>query len=90
MREVKVRAVYPILALVDVLFARGGDFDAHVAALAEFLGGFVWPLAQAQRQPWKHGLIVTASGERLEIHMDEKEALMIGQLAHLPDVRTAQ
>jgi len=77
MREVKVRAEFPIFALVDALFARGGDFAAHVAALAEFLGGFVWPLAQTQRQPWRHGLIVAVRDERLEIQMDEKAALML-------------
>jgi hypothetical protein len=79
MRETKVRAEFPIYALVDALLARGGDFAAHVAALAEFLGGFVCLLAQTQRQPCRYGLMVAVRDERLEINMDEKTALMIAE-----------
>jgi hypothetical protein len=77
LRETKVRAEFPISALVDALLARGGDFAGHVAALAESLGGLVWSLPQTQRQPSKHGLMVTVGDEGLEIHTDEKSALII-------------
>ena len=75
--QTKVRAEFPVSALVDALLARGGDFAGHVAMLAEFLGGLVWSLPATQRQPSKHGLMVTAGDERLEIHTDEKSALII-------------
>jgi hypothetical protein len=79
MREVKVRAEFPVFALVDALFVRGGDFDAHVAALAEFLGGFVWSIAQTQRQTSKLGLIVAVRDARLEIYMDDKSAQILAE-----------
>jgi hypothetical protein len=77
MSETKVRAEFPVTALVEALVARGGDFAGNVAALAQSLGGLVWWLPQTQRQPSKHGLMVAAGDERLEIHMDEKSALML-------------
>jgi hypothetical protein len=77
MRETKVRAEFPVAALIGVLNARGGDFAGNIAALAESLGGLVWPLPQTQRQLSKNGVTVTAGDERLEIYTDEKTALVI-------------
>jgi hypothetical protein len=79
MRETKVRAEFPVSALVQVLLARGGDFAGHVAALAQSLGGLVWSLPLAQRQPSKNGLMVTVGDEQLEIYTDEKSARMIAE-----------
>jgi hypothetical protein len=85
MRETSVRAEFPVSALVNALLARGGDFAGNVAALAESLGGLVWSLPQTQRQPSRHGLMVTVGAERLELHTDEKSALIIaGGLAVIP------
>jgi len=77
LRQTKVRAVFPVSALIDALHARGGDFAGHVAGLAESLGGLVWSLPQTQRRPSKSGLLVTVGDECLEIHTDEASALMI-------------
>jgi hypothetical protein len=77
MRQTKIRAEFPVSALIDVLLARGGDFTGHLAALAESLGGLVWWLPQTHRQPIAQGLMVTAGDDCLEIHMDEQSALVL-------------
>ena len=72
-----MRAWFPVFELVGALTARGGDVGGNVAALAQALGGLVWPLSRTQRQPSKHGLMVSVGDERLELHMDEQTARAI-------------